>query len=98
MKAMQQAVSQAGAVEEELAKQQIEATSGGGMVKAVVTGKGDLVEIKINKEVVDPEDVVMLEDLVSMAVRDALGQATALREETMKKMMPSGMSGIPGLF
>jgi len=98
MKAMQNAVQQAGTLETELAGLKLEAESGGGMVKVVVTGKGDLIEIKISKDVVDPNDVQMLEDLVSMAVRDALAKASALREEKMKDMLPSGMGGIPGLF
>ena len=84
-------------VEEELGQARVQAQSGGGMVKVTVTGKAEIVEVKIAKEVVDPEDVETLEDLVTLAVRDAVDQANALREERLKGLMPPGMSGgLPG--
>lgn len=72
-------------VQEELAKETIEATSGGGMVKVVVSGKRDLLEIKIDPQVVDPNDVEMLEDLVTTAVREALTKARDLEAERMRE-------------
>jgi len=83
-------------VQEQLAEERIEAASGGGMVKAVVSGKGDLVEVKIDPQVVDPEDVEMLEDLVMSAVREAQETANNLQTERVKAV--TGGMGIPGLF
>ena len=74
---MQQELAKA---QEELAASEFEGTSGGGMVKAVVTGNQELVSVSISPEVVDPDDVEMLEDLVVAAVRqalDAAGQAAS---------------------
>ncbi len=96
MKQAQQMVEQSQEIEKELAEQRIETTSGGGMVKAVVTGKGELLEIKIDPQVVDPEDVQMLEDLVVSAVREAVEQANAIRAEKVKEL--TGGLGIPGIF
>ena len=97
MKAMDQAMKAAQKTEDALAQERVEASSGGGMVKVVVTGKGDLIEIKIAPEVVDPTDVQMLEDLVSTAVKDALEKAAGLRTEKMQGMLPPGLN-IPGMF
>jgi len=96
MKQAQQVVQQSQEIERELAEMKLEATSGGGMVKATVTGRGELLEIKIDPEVVDPSDVQMLEDLVISAVREAMEQAHALRAEKVKDL--TGGLGIPGLF
>jgi len=96
MKQAQQVVQQSQEVERELAEVKLEATSGGGMVKAVVTGRGELIEVKIDPEVVDPSDVQMLEDLVVSAVREAIEQAQALRAEKVKDI--TGGLGIPGIF
>jgi DNA-binding YbaB/EbfC family protein len=83
-------------VQQELAAERIEATSGGGAVKAVVTGGGDLLEVKIDPQAVDPDDVEMLEDLVTTAVREALGKAKELAAERMQEA--TGGLGIPGMF
>ncbi len=96
MKQAKKMYEQVQKVQEELAEERVEAASGGGMVKAVVSGKGELVEIKIDRQVVDPEDVEMLEDLVVSSVREAQGAAERLREERMKSA--AGGLGIPGLF
>lgn len=61
--------------QDELAARRFEGSAGGGMVTAVVTGGPELVEVKISPEVVDPEDVEMLEDLVIAAVRQAMDAA-----------------------
>jgi DNA-binding YbaB/EbfC family protein len=98
IKTMQQAMKQMETTKAELSEEKVEASSGGGVVRAVVTGAGDLVEIKIAKEVVDPDDVQMLEDLVTTAVRDALDKATALRQQHMGKLIPGGMGLPPGLI
>ena len=59
----------------ELAQKRFEGSAGGGMVKATVTGGPELVEVKISPEVVDPDDIEMLEDLVVAAVRQAMEAA-----------------------
>jgi len=96
MKQAQQMLEDTKKVEESLAEERIEASSGGGMVKVTVTGKGEIVEVKIDPQVVDPEDVEMLEDLIVSAVREALDQATQLKMDKMKEI--TGGMGIPGLF
>ena len=83
-------------LQEELAGRTVEATSGGGMVKAVVNGRSELVSISIDPEVVDPEDVEMLQDLVQAAVNEALSRARAMVEEEMAAV--TGGIKIPGLF
>lgn len=70
--ALQQQLADAQA---ELAQRQYQGTAGGGMVTATVSGKPELVEVKISPEVVDPEDIEMLEDLVVAAVRQAMDKA-----------------------
>jgi len=82
--------------QQELAAERLEATSGGGAVKAVVTGGGDLLEVKIDPQAVDPDDVEMLEDLVTTAVREALAKAKELAAERMQEA--TGGLGIPGMF
>jgi hypothetical protein len=85
--------------QEELEKERVEAASGGGMVKAVANGLGDLLEIQIDPQVVDPSDVEMLQDLVVSAVREALHRAKEREAERMSSVaaLPPGMN-IPGLF
>ncbi len=93
-KQMQQRMA---ALQEELANTEVEGTAGGGMVKAVCTGTGDLVRVEISPEVVDPEDVEMLQDLVTAAVREGLEKAKQLHAERMGQLMPPGLN-LPGLF
>lgn len=84
---------------EELNQKEYEATSGGGAVKAVVTGSMEVKSIEIEKDVVDPEDVEMLSDLVMAAVNEALRSANQDKEETMNKISGSmGMPNLGGLF
>jgi nucleoid-associated protein EbfC len=84
-------------MQEELEKETVESTAGGGMVKVVASGKQQIVSIEIEKEVVDPEDVEMLQDLVVAAVNDALAKAQEMVSERMGKLMPGGLN-IPGLM
>ncbi len=101
MKMLKQAKKMQGEMEriqKELAEREIEATAGGGMVTVVVTGALELVSIKIDPEVIDPEDVEMLEDLITAAVNEAMGRA---REVAQKEMgaVTSGLGlNMPGLF
>jgi len=79
----------------ELAERTLEATSGGGKVKVTATGAGDIVSIKIDPQVVDPEDVDFLEGLVLSAVQQALSDAKELAGAEMRKL--TGGLKIPGL-
>lgn len=86
---------------ENLEAERVEASSGGGVVRAVATGTGELLEVIISPEVVDPEDVEMLQDLVVTAVRDAIERANQLRQEKIQEALGplAAFAGqIPGLF
>jgi nucleoid-associated protein EbfC len=102
MKGMGNMMKQAGRLQEQMMKMQeevaqktVETSSGGGMVKVVANGKHHLVSIKIEKEVVDPDDVDMLEDLIVAAVNDALVKSQEMLSSAMKKL--TGGMNIPGL-
>lgn len=96
MKQAQRIQSQVTRMQEELGDRTVEATAGGGMVTAVANGRQELVAVSIDAQVVDPEDVEMLEDLVVAAVSEALARAGEMAAEEMKKVT-GGMS-LPGLF
>ncbi|HSO66253.1 MAG TPA: YbaB/EbfC family nucleoid-associated protein [Desulfatirhabdiaceae bacterium] len=96
MKQAQKIQSRMLKLQEELADKTIETTSGGGMVKVVANGKQQIVSIYIEKEVVDPEDVDMLQDLILAAVNDALGKSQEMVSSEMGKL--TGGLNIPGLF
>ena len=83
-------------VQEEMATRTAEASAGGGMVTAVANGKQELVSIKVEKEVVNPEDVEMLQDLIVAAANAALKKAQEMVSEEMKKL--TGGMNIPGLL
>lgn len=83
-------------VQEEMAEKKIEASTGGGVVTAVVTGDQELLEVKIDPEVVDPEDVEMLQEMIVGAVNQAMKLAGDMMNEEIEKIT-GGMS-IPGLF
>jgi DNA-binding YbaB/EbfC family protein len=81
-----------------LEAEELQATSGGGMVTATVNGKGDLKSLRIDPTVVDPKDVEMLEDLVAAAVGEAQSKARSFSEEHMKKAAGGLPMQLPGLF
>lgn len=83
-------------MQEELAGRTVEASSGGGMVNVIANGRQQLVEIRIEKEVVDPDDVEMLQDLVLAAANDALEKAQEMVSSEMGKL--TGGMNIPGLM
>jgi DNA-binding YbaB/EbfC family protein len=83
-------------VQEELAQREVEATSGGGAVKAVAKCDGTIARIKIDPKVVDPNDVEMLEDLIVSAVTNALEVAKKTQNDEMSKLT-AGMNLPPGL-
>ncbi len=82
-------------VQGELGQKRVEATSGGGMVTAVVTGELELAALKIDASVVDPKDVGMLQDLVRAAVNQAIEKAKAMQQAEMAKV--TGGMQIPGM-
>jgi DNA-binding YbaB/EbfC family protein len=81
---------------EEVEKKTVQASAGGGMVEVTVSGKMELLELKIKPEAVDPDDAEMLEDMVKAAVNLGLRNAQAMVEEEMSKV--TGGFNIPGLF
>src|SRR4029079_13919760 len=83
-------------IEGELRDAQVDGSAGGGVVKAVVTGKQELVSIAIDPSTVDPSDVEMLQDLIVAAVNDALTASRRLAEEKMSAV--TGGLRIPGLW
>ena len=83
-------------MQDDLAKRTVEATAGGGMVTVVATGGQDIQSIAIDKAVVDPADVEMLQDLVLAAVNDALKKAREMQEAEMGQL--TGGLKLPGLF
>ncbi|MCQ4021615.1 MULTISPECIES: YbaB/EbfC family nucleoid-associated protein [unclassified Ruminococcus] len=80
----------------ELEEKEYNAAAGGGAVSVCVTGKMEIQSLEIKPEVVDPEDVEMLSDLVMAAVNEAIRAAAADKEQTMERL--SGGINIPGLF
>ncbi len=84
------------AMQKELDVKEFEASSGGGMVTVKVNGKQELIDLKINKECVDPEDVEMLEELVKTAVSAALKDSSDTVSKAMSKL--TGGLNIPGMF
>jgi hypothetical protein len=83
MKQVQKMQADMLAAQEALAQATVEGSAGGGMVKVVVSGSGDVQSVRIAPEVVDPDDVEMLEDLVLAAVADGLRRAQELQSESL---------------
>lgn len=101
LKQAQKIQSQVSKMQAELADRQVEASAGGGMVTAVANGKQELVGVKIDPAVVDPDDVEMLEDLVLAAVAEAQSKARGAYEQEMRKAtggLPLNLPGLPKLF
>ncbi|MFZ4681773.1 MAG: YbaB/EbfC family nucleoid-associated protein [Terrimicrobiaceae bacterium] len=91
----QQMQSKLAATQAELANKTVEASAGGGKVTVTATGSGDILSIKIDPSVVDPQDVEFLEDLVLAGVKQAIEDGRKLAEGEMKKV--TGGLNIPGL-
>lgn len=83
--------------QEDLAEKEVEASAGGGAVTVKANGKKEILAITIKPEVVDPEDVEMLQDLIMVAVNEALRKADDVANSEMGKIT-GGMGGVPGLF
>jgi DNA-binding YbaB/EbfC family protein len=82
-------------VQKELEEKSYEATSGGGVVKVIVNGKNEMLDIQINPEVLDPDDVEMLQDLILAATNEALKKAQETMSSEMNKL--TGNVKIPGM-
>ena len=95
MKQAQKMQQEMGKIQEESKKKTVEASAGGGMVVVVANGALEILSIKIEKDVVNPEDVEMLEDLVTAAVNEALRQAQQMVGDDMGKL--TGGMNIPGM-
>jgi nucleoid-associated protein EbfC len=96
MKQAQKMQEQMAKAQAELEDKTVEVQAGGGKVTVVANGAGDVVSIKIAKEIVDPEDIEILEDLVLSGVQQAIEQGKALAQTEMSKLT-SGMGLPPGL-
>ena len=96
MKQAQKLQSKMLKMQEELAEKTVETSAGGGMISVVANGRQQIVSIAIDKEVVDPDDVEMLQDLILAAVNDALNKAQEMVAGEMSKL--TGGFNIPGLM
>lgn len=90
---MKMAQNMAKDMEDKLSNTEVEGNSGGGMVKVVMNGHKHILSLDIAKEVVDPDDIEMLQDLIIAAVNDAQSKA----DEEMKGSMGGGLPNIPGM-
>lgn len=99
MNLAQQLQGQVARMQDDLARREYEASAGGGMVTAVVNGQNELVSVKIEKAVVDPSDITMLQDLIVAAVNQALSKARDGAKEEMSKLTGGfNIPGMPNLF
>jgi len=95
MKQAQQMQAKLARVQEEMKTREVEATAGGGMVSVRANGAQEVLAIRIEREIVNPDDVEMLQDLVKAAVNEALRKSREMVAEEMGKI--TGGMGIPGL-
>ena len=84
------------ALQEDLDNREYDVSAGGGVVNVKINGKKEILSIKIDPEVVDPDDVETLEDLVTAAVNEAIKKVEAISSEEMQKI--TGGIGMPGMF
>ncbi len=83
-------------LQEEMAQRTVEASAGGGMVKVVMNGRQEILRLEIDPEVVDPQEVEMLEDLIIAAVNEGIRRSQQLWSEELKKL--TGGLPIPGIL
>ena len=95
MKQAQKMQQEMGKIQEESKKKTVEASAGGGMVVAVANGAMEIISIKVEKDVVNPDDIEMLQDLIVAAVNEALRRAQQMVSEDMGKV--TGGMNLPGL-
>jgi len=96
MKQAQKVQQQVMKMQEELANREVSAQAGGGMVEAVVNGRGEILRLRLEPEVVDPADAEMLGDLIVAAVGEAQRRAQQMMQEEMGKV--TGGLNLPGVF
>ncbi len=96
MRQAQQMQQKLGQVQDELANKSVTATVGGGMVSVTVNGRNELLSIHIDKEVINPDDQVMLQDLIVSAVNEGIKKAQDMAQAEMRKL--TGGLNIPGIF
>lgn len=96
MKQMQKMQKKMAEAQEKLGEERLEATAGGGMVKVVVSGDKEVVDVEISPDVVDPEDVEILQDLIIIATNEAMKKAEELTNSTMGQFT-KGLN-LPGMF
>ena len=99
MKQMQKMQRDMAKLQDELANTPVEGTAGGGIVKVTVNGANQMLSIELAEEVVDPEDIEMLQDLIVAATNDAMNNAAKLSEQRMGALtkgmkLPGGMGGL----
>ncbi|HEY3375477.1 MAG TPA: YbaB/EbfC family nucleoid-associated protein [Candidatus Aquicultor sp.] len=97
MKQVQKMQADMAKVDQELAETNVEASAGGGAVKAIVTGKQQVVEIIIDPAVVDPEDVEILQDMIVAAVNEAIRQSQELAQQKMAAVAGPLAGGLGGM-
>lgn len=95
MKQFQKMQAKMEEIQSRLEQTQVEGSAGGGMVKVIANGKQDIIEVKIDREVVNPDDVEMLQDLILAAVNQARQKAQELQAEQMAEL--TGGLNIPGM-
>ena len=96
MKEAQKMQERLAKAQNDLANESIDVSAGGGKVNVTANGAGDITAIKISPDVVDPQDVEMLEDLVLSGIREAQDASRKLQADTMGKVT-GGLGGLPGL-
>lgn len=97
-KMMQQAAQMQEQMQRELAELRISATAGGGVVTATLNGQKELLALKLDPGVVDPDDIEMLQDLVVAAVNEASRRVDESVQEKVGGMLPGGLGGLGGLL
>ena len=96
MKQMQKMQKKMAEAQEELGEKRLEGAAGGGMVKVIVSGDKQVIDVVIDQSVVDPEDIEMLQDLIVIATNDAMAKAEELTNSTMGQFT-KGLN-LPGMF
>ena len=97
MKEAQKAQRQMAEAQERLAAMEVEGSAGGGLVTATANGDNVITRVRIDPSAIDPDDVTLLEDLVTAAVADAQRKAKELQEKELGSAV-GGLQGMPGLF
>jgi len=99
LKQAQQFQAKMAKLQEELGERTVEASAGGGMVAVVANGKQEILSVTIDREVIDPDDKEMLQDLIMAAVNDAMNKAKSMMQEEMGKLTHGlNLPNIPGLL